>query len=163
VWAKTTPVAVLTTQGGDFGGSHQSMVEVRAVHDGTYAYFAFVWEDPTRSLKHMPLFKRDGRWYIAASRNDLADEARFNEDKFSVLLAPPGFPLIGPAIHLARHPISDKPPSSTGRGLHFTMGGLADVWQWRASHGGLVGHIDNCHFGDPAVPDAQPRDPAYQY
>ena len=163
VWAKTMPVTVLTTQGGDFGGTHQSMVEIRAVHDGTYAYFAFVWDDPTRSLKHMPLFKRGGRWYIAASRDDLADESRFNEDKFAVLLAPPGFPLIGPAIHLARRPISDKPPSSTGRGLHFTTGGLADVWQWRASHGGVVGHIDNCHFGNPALPDAQPRDPAYQY
>jgi hypothetical protein len=31
-------------------------------------------------------------------------------------------------------------------------GSIADVWQWRASHGGPSGHIDNCHFGGPADP-----------
>ena len=149
-WTRATPVKVLTTQGGDFGGTHQSMVEIRAVHDGEFAYFAFVWEDPTRSLKHLPLVKRDGHWRVAAGREDLGDEQRFHEDKFAVLLAQPGMPLLGAAIHLARRPLPDKPASGTGRGLHYTAGGIADVWQWRASHGGATGHIDNCHFGPPA-------------
>ena len=61
-WTKAKPVFVLTTQGGDFGGTRQSQVEIRALHDGEHAYFAFVWEDPTRSLKHLPLVKRGGRW-----------------------------------------------------------------------------------------------------
>lgn len=163
-WAEAKPVTVLTTQGGDFGGTHQSAIEIRAVHDGEYAYFAFVWEDPTRSLKHQPLVKRDGRWRIAATREDLADESKYNEDKLAVLLARPGLPLIGGAIHLARLPLPDKPSSSTGRGLHYTAdGGVADVWQWRASHGGLAGHVDNCHFGTPTTPAAPERDPASQY
>jgi hypothetical protein len=155
-WTKAKPAFVLTTQGGDFGGNHQSMVEIRALHDDQYAYFAFVWEDPTRSLKHHPLIKRDGRWHVAASRADLVDEAKYHEDKFAVLLTHPGLPLIGAAIHLARQPLTDMPPSSTGRGLHYTVdGSIADVWQWRASHGGPTGHIDNCHFGGPETPAAQ--------
>ena len=155
IWNKAKPAYVLTTQGGDFGGTHQSLVEVRALHDDLYAYFAFVWEDPTRSLKHMPLVKREGQWFIGASRTDLGDEAKYHEDKFAVLLARPGLPLIGAAIHLARQPLADMPPGSTGRGLHYTVdGSIADVWQWRASHGGPTGHIDNCHFGGP-VPQSQ--------
>src|SRR5581483_791108 len=81
VWSRAVPVSVVTTQGGDFGGTHQSRVEVRAVHDGEFAYFAFVWDDPTRSLKHHPLVKdRDG-WHVAATRGDLTDENTYNEDK----------------------------------------------------------------------------------
>lgn len=67
-------------------------------------------------------------------------------------------PLLGAAIHLARRPLADKPASGTGRGLHYTAGGIADVWQWRASHSGATGHIDNCHFGPPAdAPDGTSR------
>ncbi|MFN3745874.1 MAG: ethylbenzene dehydrogenase-related protein [Hyphomicrobiaceae bacterium] len=163
-WARATPVSVLTTHGGDFGGTHQSRVEIRAVHDGTYAYFAFVWEDPTRSLRHQPLVKRAGRWHIAASSGQLANEEHYNEDKFSVLLTRPGRPLIGGAIHLAHKPLSNRPPSATGRGLHYTPdGSIADIWLWRASHGGVVGHIDNCHFGGPAPVDEVPDDGMQSY
>jgi hypothetical protein len=163
VWASVKPVSVLTSQGGDFGGTYQSLVEIRAVHDTEFAYFAFVWEDPTRSLKHHPLVKGPDGWEVAASREDLGDEKRYNEDKFAVLLTRPGLPLIGGAIHLARTPISDKPGSSTQRGLHFTDGGIADVWQWRASHAGPYGHIDNCHFGGPRAMPSEPGKRGAQY
>ncbi len=151
VWTKAQPVTVMTTQGGDFGGKHESLVEVRAVHDGENAYFAFVWDDPTRSLKHMPLIKQEGRWQVMATREDLVDETVYYEDKFAVLLARGGLPLIGGAIHLASKPLDGKPGSDTGRGLHYTNdGSIADVWQWRASHGGPSGYIENAHIGGPA-------------
>ena len=35
VWAKAAIASVVTTQGGDFGGRHQSRVEIRALHDGS--------------------------------------------------------------------------------------------------------------------------------
>lgn len=148
-WMQAQPAKVLTTQGGDFGGTYQSTVEVRAVHDGTFVYFAFTWEDPTRSLKHLPLVKTGGRWRIAASNDDFHDEETFHEDKLAVLLAPPGLPLIGAAIHLARRPLSGRPQARSGRGLHYTDGVVVDVWQWRASHN-YAGHVDNCHIGGPA-------------
>jgi hypothetical protein len=150
IWAKATAVSVMTTQGGDFGGTHQSRVEIRGVHDDEFTYFAFVWEDPTRSLKHHPLVKHQDGWQVAASRADLVDENVYNEDKFAVLLSPGGFPLLGAAIHLSKFPLAGKPASSSGRGLHYTTdGSVLDVWEWRASHGGPGGHIDNCHIGEP--------------
>ena len=150
VWAKAVIASVVTTQGGDFGGTHQSHVEIRAVHDGEFAYFAFTWEDPTRSLKHTPLVKDQAGWHVASTRSDLADESVYNEDKFAVLLSPSVFPLIGAAIHLANVPLSGKPAASSGRGLHYTPdGSILDVWQWRASHQGAGGHVDNCHIGAP--------------
>jgi hypothetical protein len=153
VWSHAPVVSVLTQHGSGFGGTGESVVEIRAVHDGEYAYFAFVWTDPTRSLKHLPLVKRPDGWYVAQSGHDLADENELHEDKLAVLFARSALHLIGAAIHLARAPLPDKPASFVGRGLHFTLdGSIADVWQWRASHSGPSGHIDNCHFGGPAEP-----------
>jgi len=37
----------------------------------------------------------------------------------------------------------------TGRGLHFTAAGYADVWQWKATSGGATGWMDDAHFGPP--------------
>jgi hypothetical protein len=151
VWLRTAAVSVLTTQGGDFGGTHQSTVDVRAVHDGVYAYFAFTWDDPTRSLKHLPLVKRGGNWRMVTDSGGQRDESRYYEDKFAVLLTRTGLPLIGAAIHLGADALAGHPAGATGRGFHFTTdGNIADVWQWRASHSGTRGHIDNGHFGPPA-------------
>ena len=61
VWAKTRPVYVRTEQGANLGGTGESLVEARAVHDGQKMYFAFRWEDPTRSLRRTPLIKRADR------------------------------------------------------------------------------------------------------
>lgn len=154
VWTKARPVSVLTTQGEDFGGTGQSQVEIRAVHDGEFIYFAFTWADPTRSLKHLPLVKASDGWHVAQTDHDKGDEKRFHEDKFAVLFARPSLPLIGAAIHLAATPGRGKPASGTGRGLHYTDGPIADVWQWRASHEGFSGHVDNCHIGQLAEPTA---------
>ncbi|MBO0765138.1 MAG: hypothetical protein J2P50_11190 [Hyphomicrobiaceae bacterium] len=149
VWSHAPVVSLLTQHGSGFGGAGESLVEIRAVHDSEYAYFAFVWTDPTRSLKHLPLVKRPDGWYVTQS----ADEDELHEDKLAILFARSTLPLIGAAIHLARAPLADRPPSLTGRGLHYTLdGSIADVWQWRASHAGPSGHIDNCHFGGPAEP-----------
>ena len=152
VWMKTPPSTVLTSQGGDFGGNGESLVEIRAVHDGEFIYFAFTWNDPTRSLKHLPLVKTADGWRVAQTNHDRADETRFHEDKFAVLFAPSSLPLIGAAIHLTASAGATKVAGAPGRGLHYTPGFIADVWQWRASHQGFSGHVDNCHFGAPANP-----------
>ena len=159
-WRKTIPVSALTTQGGDFGGKGESVVEVRALHDDQFAYFAFVWQDPTRSLKHLPMIKSADGWQVAQTDHDKGNEVRFNEDKFAVLIGRPAFPLIGAAIHLSSMAARGKAASATGRGLHFTKGAIADVWVWRASHQGLDGHIDNCHFGglsEPTIEEVEGR------
>jgi Ethylbenzene dehydrogenase/Prokaryotic cytochrome b561 len=164
VWMKAPPITVATTQGGDFGGTGSSLVEIRAVHDDRFAYFSFVWSDPTRSLKHQPLIKTVSGWRIAADSPESGNELVYHEDKFAVLLSRPLFPLIGAAIHLSTSPLSDGPASGTGRGMHYTSdGSIADVWVWRASHGGRIGHIDNGHFGAAVKPSKEHLDGRSRY
>ena len=47
VWRRAPAEVALTQHGANFGGG-ESTVEVRAVHDGKFAYFAFTWTDPSR-------------------------------------------------------------------------------------------------------------------
>jgi hypothetical protein len=154
VWRTVRPVVVLTNQGANFDGTGSSEVEIRAVHDGDMAYFAFVWSDSTRSLKHLPLIKRADGWYVLQTNYDSGDEHHYHEDKFSVLLGKNAPLLAGDrTFHAGRAPIDGKPATFSGRGLHYTMNdSFVDVWQWKATRGGLLGFIDDGHFGPPAEP-----------
>jgi hypothetical protein len=146
-WRRASAQTIVTQHGANFDGG-ESKVEVRALHDGAFAYFAFTWTDPTRSLKHMPLVKQEDGWRLMRSAPP-GNEAALHEDKFAVLLAAGGSHLIGAGIHFGKQPIPGKPEGATGRGLHYIAGGYGDIWQWRASHGGLNGRVDNGHFGPP--------------
>ncbi len=149
-WRRAPVATVLTQHGANFDGG-KSTVEVRALHDGAFAYFAFSWTDPTRSLKHMPLVKQRDGWRLLRSASP-GNEAQLHEDKFAVLLLGGGRPLLGAGFHFGPHPIPGKPEASTRRGLHYVAGGLGDIWQWRAAHGGMKGRIDNGHFSAPLQP-----------
>ena len=125
------------------------------MHDGKWVYFRFTWEDPTRSLKHLPLVKREDGWHVLHDRYDRADERSFFEDKFAAMIT--NLPIVIPGDHTYRGgptPIADKPGPLSQRGLHLTSApGLAmEVWQWKASSGGLLGWIDKNHFDLPADP-----------
>ena len=41
VWRNIQPFSLMTNQGGNFDGRGESRVEIRAVHDGTWAYVLF--------------------------------------------------------------------------------------------------------------------------
>jgi len=156
VWASAWPIKVLTDQGANFGGTGTSEVEVRAVHDGEHVYFAFVWEDPTRSLRHFPWIKVADGWWLGKTEIVPVKEERYVEDKFSVLFSGPTYPVVGAAIHLSPQPLSHHPASASGRGMHYTApGSLLDVWVWRADHGGLAGYLDDAQFTGPKEPTAE--------
>ncbi|MGH9694184.1 MAG: ethylbenzene dehydrogenase-related protein, partial [Bryobacteraceae bacterium] len=155
VWRKTQPFSLMTNQGGNFDGKGESRVEVRAVHDGTWAYFLFTWDDPTRSLKQLPLIKQQDGWHLLHDGYESGDEHEYNEDKFSVLLTTSDAILAGDrTFHAGPHPIPNAPSSMTGRGLHFTEPGTGyvDVWEWKATSGGPTGWMDDAHFGPPLDP-----------
>jgi hypothetical protein len=154
VWRSARRVVVATNQGANFDGTGTSAVEIRAVHDGETVYFAFVWDDPTRSLKHLPLIKKADGWYVLQGEYDVGDEHAYHEDKLAVLLTRDDALLAGDrTFHAGRAPIDSKPATFSGRGLHYTTdGSIVDVWQWKASRGGLLGRIDDSHFGPPAEP-----------
>jgi hypothetical protein len=154
VWRSVKPFSVLTNSGGNFDGTGESRVEIRAVHDGTWAYFLFTWQDPTRSLKQLPLVKKADGWHVLHNGYEIGDEHEFNEDKFSVLLTTSTVTLAGDrTFHAGPQPVSGAPATKTGRGLHFTTNGsYADVWEWKATSGGPSGWMDDAHFGPPQDP-----------
>jgi len=152
VWRSARPFSLVTNQGGNFDGNGESRIEIRAVHDGTWAYFLFIWADPTRSLKQLPLIKKIDGWHVLHDGYERGDEEAFNEDKFAVLLTTSDADLAGDrTFHAGPHPISDAPSTMTGRGLHYTAdGSLVDVWQWKATC--TTGWMDDDHFGPPLDP-----------
>lgn len=155
VWRNIQPHVVVTGHGDNFDGRGDTRIEIRAVHDGSWAYFLFTWSDPTRSLKHLPLVKKADGWHLLHNGAEHGAERDYNEDKFSVLLTRLDVTLPGDrTFHASPHPLADFPATMTGRGLHYTNGnvGAVDVWQWRATSGGPTGWIDDGHFGPPVTP-----------
>lgn len=149
-WKLARPVTVLTRHGGDFGGSGESTITVRALHDDHDLYLALEWDDPTRSLEYMPLYKDDGVWRRLQTDAGSASETRFFDDRIAVMLAPSGLALIGGAIHLGARPLAGAPASTTGRGLHYTAPGkLVDLWIWHAAAGAMTDRIEDGFLGPP--------------
>lgn len=173
VWRDARPLYVHTNQGANFDGAGASLVQIRAVHDGEWIYFAFTWEDPTRSLKHAPLIKTPEGWRalvsqtraerkarvqtIALTPEDLhGDRSNFdgaiNEDKFAVMLSNVEKPFGPGAFHPGAKPLGNKPASSSGRGLHYTEdGSRVNLWLWRAG-GADSGRCENNRVGPPTPP-----------
>jgi hypothetical protein len=153
VWRGVKPFSLLTGEGGNFDGKGEARIEIRAVHDGTHAYFLFTWQDSTRSLKQLPLVKEADGWHLLHSGYQIGDEHQYNEDKFSVLLTTSDVTLAGGrTFHPGPKPVAGAPATLSGRGLHYTGGGYADVWQWKATSGGPTGWMDDTHFGPPLDP-----------
>jgi hypothetical protein len=125
---------------------------VRAVHDGKKVYFAFRWEDPTRSVRREPLIKKEDGWHIIADNTYTDDVTTFYEDKFAVIFSPVNEFGNGGVAHLGPKPLAQYQGSRNGRGFHYTDGHMVDMWQWKASRGGLFGEIDDMYIGPPRAP-----------
>ncbi|ACA17113.1 Ankyrin [Methylobacterium sp. 4-46] len=152
-WRAARPVRVRTQQGANLGGTGESTVEIRAVQDGTRIYFAFRWQDPTRSIARVPMIKEADGWHVHASRAGEADVVDFYEDKFAAIFSHSDGFGAGGVTHLGPRPLPDKPSSLNQRGLHYTTdGSYVDMWQWKSSRGGLLGHVDDQYMGPPREP-----------
>jgi cytochrome b subunit of formate dehydrogenase len=153
-WQDARPVFVRTHQGSNLDGAGESTVEVRAVQVGDRIAFSFRWQDASRSLKRHPLIKREDGWHMLNNRADLSDETAYYEDKFSVAFSTTDAFGGGGSTHMGPKPLADKPATFHKRGLHYTTdGGLVDVWQWKASRGGMLGKVDDMWFGPPLEPN----------
>ena len=152
IWRRVPAVTVLTEHGGSFKDRGETSVTIQAVHDGTYAYFLFVWDDPTRSLKQLPLRKTQKGWQLLHDGFEYADERSYNEDKFAVLFTKLDAVLAGDlTFHAGPEPAAGKPRTLSGRGLHYTTGEklYVDVWQWKATSTNPSSYCDDDHFGPP--------------
>jgi cytochrome b subunit of formate dehydrogenase len=152
IWSSVQPARIHTQQGINLGGTGESLVEVRAVHDGKKIYFAFHWEDPTRSVRREPLIKKEDGWHIIADNTFTDDVTTFYEDKFAVIFSTLNDFGSGGVSHLGPKPIAQYQGSRNGRGYHYTDGHIVDMWQWKASRGGLLGEVDDMYIGPPRAP-----------
>jgi cytochrome b subunit of formate dehydrogenase len=151
-WASARPVSIHTQQGINLGGTGASVVEVRALRDDSKIYFAFRWEDPSRSVRRVPVVKQADGWHHIADHPYIDDVTTFYEDKFAVVFSPTPVFGAGGAAHLGSKPLADYPGSRNGRGLHYTDGTLMDMWQWKPARGGLLGLVDDMYIGPPEQP-----------
>ncbi|MGH6767506.1 MAG: ethylbenzene dehydrogenase-related protein [Xanthobacteraceae bacterium] len=155
VWAASPRVSIRTHQGSNLDGAGASTVEVMAAKAAGNIYFAFRWQDPTRSLKRLPLIKKDDGWHLMHNWADIADETSFYEDKIAVLFTRTASFGNGGTTHLGPQPLTGRPGALNKRGLHYTTdNSIADVWQWKASRGGHLGRVDDMHFGPPLPANA---------
>jgi hypothetical protein len=158
-WRNARPVSVVTRYGANLPGGEVA-VTVRAVHDGTSAYFLFEWPDSTRSQKHLPLRKTANGWEVVQFAYARQDENTFYEDKFGVMLARAPRAAVQ-SSHLGPRPVDNRPAPPNGRGLHYTSdGSIVDVWHWKSVRTGPMGLIDDNYFGPLLDP---PRDPKARY
>jgi len=152
VWAQAPVVRIRTFQGINLGGTGESLVEIRAVHDDKKAYFAFRWEDPSRSVRRLPVIKRADGWHHIGNNPYIDDVTDFYEDKFAVIFSTTAQFGSGGVAHFGSKPLANLPGSRNGRGLHYTDGHMVDMWQWKSSRGGLNGHVDDMYMGPPRAP-----------
>jgi ethylbenzene dehydrogenase len=163
IWRKVPAVAVLTEQGGNFYRG-ETRITVQAVHDGTFAYFLFVWDDPTRSLKQLPLRKTAKGWQLLHDGFETGDERAYHEDKFAVLFTRLDAVLAGDlTFHAGPEPVAGKPRTLSQRGLHYTADSYVDVWQWKAVSTNASSYCDDDHFGPPAEATKAQYDGAAPY
>ncbi|TMJ01334.1 MAG: hypothetical protein E6G97_15705 [Alphaproteobacteria bacterium] len=163
VWASVAPVRIHTQQGINLGGTGESLVEVRAVHDGKKIYFAFRWEDPSRSVRREPLIKKEDGWHIVADNTYIDDVTTFYEDKFAAIFSTVNDFGSGGVSHLGPKPLAQYQGSRNGRGYHYTDGHMVDMWQWKASRGGLLGEVDDMYIGPPRAPTPSEVDKVNRY
>ena len=151
-WQMANPVTIRTSRGANLP-SGEVAVTVRAVHDGTHAYFLFEWPDATRSQKHLPLQKTASGWRVLQHGYERQDENAYYEDKFAVMLARTSRLAALRTAHLGPKPLDGLPGSSGERGLHYTTdGSIVDIWHWKSVRTGPLEQMDDNYFGPPLPP-----------
>ena len=83
-----------------------------AVHTEKFAFFAFTWDDPSRSVKHLPLIKKEDGWHVLNEQYDIEDEDTYYEDGIGVMFS--RSPEMGGSstAHLGAKPLAAMPASS---------------------------------------------------
>lgn len=150
-WASTRPLTLSTEGGANFIDGRTS-VTLRALHNTREIYFLISWQDPTKSVIHLPLHKTTGGWQILQQGFQNFDETRYYEDKFAVLLSDScDFGAAGTS-HLGRKPLNDKPANWHGRGYHYSDSEqIHDLWHWKAVRTNDMYLADDNFIGPPDI------------
>jgi len=149
IWSKTQPVTVHTHGGANFTAGRTD-VTLRGLSNGSEAFFHITWDDPTRSLRHLPLVREEQGWRVREDGFHRFDEQRFYEDKFALMLADNCDPGGSHSTWLGPRPLDHKPPNWHGKGYHYTNDGTTrDIWHWKAVRTNDMYLADDNFFGAP--------------
>lgn len=149
IWSEARPVTIQTQGGANFVDG-RTEVTLRSLHNGSEAYFHITWDDPTRSLNHLPLVREEEGWRVLEDGFYRFDEKRFYEDKFAVMLADNCDSGGSQSAGLGPQPLDEKPPNWHGKGYHYTMdGSIRDIWHWKAVRTNNMYLADDNFFGAP--------------
>ena len=157
-WEHAPAIRLRLANGANLPGGETDVV-IRAVHDSERIYLLCEWIDPTRSTEHVPLLKTRQGWRILQTAYREADENRYYEDKFAVMLASANPLAALQSVHLGERPLAGEPGAPGGRGLHYTTdGSILDVWHWKSVRNAAQRQADDNFFGPPlAAPSKTPR------
>ena len=132
VWDQADAITVHTFGGANFPDG-QTPITVKALHNGVEVFFHITWEDPTRSVRHLPLIKTETGWSVTGPGFYRFDETEYYEDKLAVMLAQNCAFGASKTAHLGPQPLADAPPNWHGKGYHYASDGeVRDLWHWKA-------------------------------
>jgi len=150
-WETAQPVSIHTYGGANFTDG-QTWVTLRALHNGSEAFFHITWQDATQSLTHLPLVKTSHGWQVQENGFYTFDERTFYEDKFAVMLANNCDAGAAGTLHLGPQPLTDKPANWHGLGYHYAADGVVrDLWHWKAVRTNAMLLADDNFIGAPDV------------
>ena len=149
VWQQAQTVDLLTQGGANFDNG-QTRVRVQVVENGVEAFFHISWDDPTKSLKHLPLLKTETGWQVEQQGFYNFDETRHYEDKLAVMVSNQCQAGGAGTVHLGPKPLQDKPANWHGKGYHYSQdGAIRDLWHWKAVRTNNMILADDNYIGPP--------------
>lgn len=149
VWQQAETLDLLTQGGANFDNG-QTRIRVQVVENGIEAFFHISWDDPTKSLKHLPLLKTETGWQVEQQGFHNFDETRYYEDKLAVMVSNQCQAGGAGTVHLGPKPLKDKPANWHGKGYHYSQdGAIRDLWHWKAVRTNNMILADDNFIGPP--------------
>ncbi|MCD8521533.1 MAG: ethylbenzene dehydrogenase-related protein [Saccharospirillaceae bacterium] len=132
VWQQVEGLKVHTRGGANFMNGATD-VTIKAIENGVELFLHVSWDDPTHSIRHLPLLKTEHGWQVQQNGFHQFDEVEFYEDKFALLLSQSCEAGGDGTMHLGPNPLADKPGNWHGKGYHYADDGIVrDLWHWKA-------------------------------
>lgn len=150
-WHQAEPLSITTLGGANFIDG-ATIIEIKAVENSEDIFFHITWQDPTKSLAHLPLIKTDQGWRIIQDGFHQFNERSHYEDKLAIILAENCAPGAAGTAHLGHKPLKDKPAHWTGKGYHYARHGeMIDLWHWKAVRTNDMFLADDNFIGEPDI------------
>jgi hypothetical protein len=151
IWKNAKPVTIHAYGGANFKDGATD-ITVKALHNDKEIYFLITWDDPTKSIRHLPLMKTKNGWKVIQDGFYSFDERSYYEDKLAIMFSKNGCFGASKTAHLGAKPLKDKQANWSQKGYHYTTdNSLHDLWQWKATRSNHMSMATDCYFAQPAT------------